>query len=67
MLICKMEQISFKIIMMKFPQKLVTIKGLVISNLVMLITMKRNISITIIIIKMSTSKIHKKEASKNMR
>jgi hypothetical protein len=53
--------------MMKFLQKLLTIKGLVISNLVMLITMKRNISITIIIIKMSTSKIHKKEATKIMR
>jgi hypothetical protein len=67
MLIFKMEGITIKNIMTKFLQRLVTIKDMVINNLVTQITTKKNIFITIIIIKMSSSKIHKKEPSKNMK
>jgi hypothetical protein len=67
MLIFKMEGITIKNIMTKFLQRLVTIKDMVINNLVTQITTKKIIFITIIIIKMSSSKIHKKEPSKNMK
>jgi len=66
-LIIKMEGTSIKNIMTKSLRSLVTIRDMVNNHLVMQITMKKNIFITIIIIKMNTTKIYKKESFKNMK
>jgi hypothetical protein len=66
-LIIKMEGTTIKNIMTKSLKNLVTIRDMVNNHLVMQITTKKNIFIMIIIIKMNTTQIHKKESSKNMK
>lgn len=60
-LIIKMERITIKIIMTKFLKNPVTIKGMVNNHLAKQITMKKNIFIMTIIIRMSIIRVHKKE------
>ena len=62
-----MEGTTVKIIMTKFLKNLVTIRDMMNNHLVKMIIMKKNISITIIIIKMDITKIHKRELSKNTK
>ena len=62
-----MEDTTIKIIMTKFLKSLVTIRDMMNNHLVKKIIMKKNISITIIIIKMDITKIHKRELSKNTK
>ena len=62
-----MEETTIKIIMTKFLKNLVTIRDMMNNHLVKMIIMKKNISITIIIIKMDITKIHKRELSKNTK
>jgi hypothetical protein len=62
-----MEETTIKIIMTKFLKSLVTIRDMMNNHLVKKIIMKKNISITIIIIKMDITKIHKRELSKNTK
>jgi len=62
-----MEGTTIKIIMTKFLKNLVTIRDMMNNHLVKMIIMKKNISITIIIIKMDITKIHKRELSKNTK
>ena len=62
-----MEETTIKIIMTKFLKSLVTIGDMMNNHLVKKIIMKKNISITIIIIKMDITKIHKRELSKNTK
>ena len=62
-----MEGTTIKIIMTKFLKNLVTIRDMMNNHLVKKIIMKKNISITIIIIKMDITKIHKRELSKNTK
>ena len=62
-----MEETTIKIIMTKFLKSLVTIRDMMNNHLVKMIIMKKNISITIIIIKMDITKIHKRELSKNTK
>ena len=62
-----MEETTIKIIMTKFLKSLVTIRDMMNNHLVKKIIMKKNISITIIIIKMDITKNHKRELSKNTK
>ena len=62
-----MEGTTIKIIMTRFLKNLVTIRDMMNNHLVKMIIMKKNISITIIIIKMDITKIHKRELSKNTK
>ena len=62
-----MEETTIKVIMTKFLKSLVTIRDMMNNHLVKKIIMKKNISITIIIIKMDITKIHKRELSKNTK